>query len=444
MFQTLILALVVACVKAAHLEYQECLHEITHRNPEVSTYEMVWLCQNADANYHKKSKYAEYKAAGYSDVNIFNKYYAWDSDAPFTAYFSSQAYKDYSLELLVRSEVKNHHRSWDFVQRWKNGSNWRALSSLDPDDTDEAVAADIYLAYSRSETFVKENKFNHMITLGHQNYPPFNEEWSFGQFYVKTRGWNYIPNDAELASIVDDWRNSPDYQSFTKKKHIEHFLSMNGYKGNAYMRFCEKIDKPPAQNWGDFVVSCMNVPGFKDVDAKERMKAEVKRLGFKNRDNFEDFWKTFIASIDSQKLLANSMPPLGYSAKPGSGPCGCSHNAIGLYSCGDLCCTNSPYTSTDPSHQYYYKNGGTKSLDNLCFEDTSLDSLKLPSNSNPPPGYKAKDGSGTCTCNGNGGGLASCGDLCCTNSPYTSTDPSNQHYYKNGGTSSMKNLCFEK
>ena len=93
----------------------------------------------------KKSKYAEYKAAGYSDVNIFNKYYAWDSDAPFTAYFSSQAYKDYSLELLVRSEVKNHHRSWDFVQRWKNGSNWRALSSLDPDDTDEAVAADIIL-----------------------------------------------------------------------------------------------------------------------------------------------------------------------------------------------------------------------------------------------------------------------------------------------------------
>merc|ERR1719461_869902 len=52
------------------------------------------------------------------------------------------------------------------------------------------------------------------------------------------------------------------------------------------------------------------------------------------------------------------------------------------------------------------------------------------SNKNPPVGYEAKSGSGRCRCTGNGRGLNSCGELCCDNSPYTSTDPSSSYYFK--------------
>ena len=46
-----------------------------------------------------------------------------------------------------------------------------------------------------------------------------------------------------------------------------------------------------------------------------------------------------------------------------------------------------------------------------------ISEIQLPENSNPPYGYKAKDGSGPCQCTGHGGGLFSCGDLCCAASP---------------------------
>lgn len=66
------------------------------------------------------------------------------------------------------------------------------------------------------------------------------------------------------------------------------------------------------------------------------------------------------------------------------------------------------------------------------------------SNAKPPEGYKAKSGSQACRCQGNKLGLDACGDLCCENSPYTSTDPTDELYFMNGGTKSAANLCWDK
>ena len=70
-----------------------------------------------------------------------------------------------------------------------------------------------------------------------------------------------------------------------------------------------------------------------------------------------------------------------------------------------------------------------------------ISELRLGSNSNPPYGYKAKEGSDECKCEGNGYGLNSCGDLCCGNSPYNSLrEEDKNHYY--GGDESK--LCWER
>ena len=66
------------------------------------------------------------------------------------------------------------------------------------------------------------------------------------------------------------------------------------------------------------------------------------------------------------------------------------------------------------------------------------------SNSDPPDGFKAKAGSGPCKCQGSGIGLDSCGSLCCADSPYTSTDPTDKDYFMNGGQKSKANVCWEK
>jgi hypothetical protein len=66
-------------------------------------------------------------------------------------------------------------------------------------------------------------------------------------------------------------------------------------------------------------------------------------------------------------LTANRFAPPGYVAKPESGACGCKDDGLGLNACGELCCENSPYTSTDPKDPSYYMNGGTRSIDNLCW-----------------------------------------------------------------------------
>ena len=64
----------------------------------------------------------------------------------------------------------------------------------------------------------------------------------------------------------------------------------------------------------------------------------------------------------------NKKPPPGYVAKPSSGPCRCRGAKTGLDSCGELCCDNSPFTDVNPTGRYYFKNGGTQTKENLCFE----------------------------------------------------------------------------
>ena len=70
-----------------------------------------------------------------------------------------------------------------------------------------------------------------------------------------------------------------------------------------------------------------------------------------------------------------------------------------------------------------------------------ISEIQLPENSNPPYGYKKKDGSGPCQCTGHGGGLFSCGDLCCAASPI-STIPTKNTYYENKG--GIDKLCWER
>jgi surface protein len=152
------------------------------------------------------------------------------------------------------------------------------------------MAHDVYNSWDKSEYSLKAEKWKKMIEIARTNYPPFHEEWSFGQYFLKEKGWDYELRDDEMKHIVDEWRNSLDYKAFFKRKQIDHFMSTHGYKGSAYTRFCEKLDKREDQPWNDFVLSCISTPGFVDVDTKERMKAEVQRLGFKDRDDFEEFW----------------------------------------------------------------------------------------------------------------------------------------------------------
>ena len=75
-------------------------------------------------------------------------------------------------------------------------------------------------------------------------------------------------------------------------------------------------------------------------------------------------------------LSKNRFPPPGSVAKDDAGPCECKDEGFGLDSCGELCCENSPYTSTDPKDPAYYMNGGTRSLDNLCWKATENSSEK--------------------------------------------------------------------
>jgi hypothetical protein len=65
---------------------------------------------------------------------------------------------------------------------------------------------------------------------------------------------------------------------------------------------------------------------------------------------------------------SNALPPAGYRAKAGSGPCMCRGGGRGLDSCGELCCANSPFTATDPSSGDYFGNGGHRTDANLCWE----------------------------------------------------------------------------
>jgi len=88
---------------------------------------------------------------------------------------------------------------------------------------------------------------------------------------------------------------------------------------------------------------------------------------------------------------SNADPPPGFIAKSGSGPCKCTGNGLGLNSCGNLCCADSPWTSTNPADQYYFANGGQKSLENLCWK---------PSGS----GTKTAEPDNSCGVNGNNWG----------------------------------------
>ena len=65
---------------------------------------------------------------------------------------------------------------------------------------------------------------------------------------------------------------------------------------------------------------------------------------------------------------SNALPPAGYRAKAGSGPCMCRGSGMGLDSCGELCCANSPFTATDPSSNDYFGKGGHRTDANLCWE----------------------------------------------------------------------------
>jgi len=93
--------------------------------------------------------------------------------------------------------------------------------------------------------------------------------------------------------------------------------------------------------------------------------------------------------------------------------------------------------------------------DTICADDDAHDALcckpqEIPladlvsgHNKNPPSGYVAKSGSGPCNCRGTGAGLDSCGELCCSKSPWTDPDPTGQYYYGNNGYTESA-LCYEK
>ena len=75
----------------------------------------------------------------------------------------------------------------------------------------------------------------------------------------------------------------------------------------------------------------------------------------------------------------------------------------------------------------------------------AISELRLGSNSDPPYGYKAKEGSGPCECAGSGYGLSSCksddGNLCCGSSPYNSLKKEDKENYYGGDESK---LCWER
>ena len=83
---------------------------------------------------------------------------------------------------------------------------------------------------------------------------------------------------------------------------------------------------------------------------------------------------------------SNTDPPPGFTAKQGSGPCQCTRTGWGLDSCGALCCANSPFTSTDPTDDNYYGNGGYRTVENLCWEEAGTFPLTMtPWPPAPPP-----------------------------------------------------------
>lgn len=283
MFRLFLFVFLYCTAVALNVNFQECLDEVTKRNATISVTEQEWLCENADSYFHKRRQHAAFKAAGYKDVNLFNRFYAWNASSTIQAYLHSQEYMDYQLELLVHQEIRNHQKddAWYFVKVWKGNNSWSSLGGN---------ATDIYNSWDKSDFSMMAEKWKRMVEIGHRYYPPFNEVWSFGQYYLKVKGWDYILRDNEMKHIVDEWRNSSDYEALDKRKKINHYLSADGYKASAYTQFCEKLDKLEGQNWSDFVRSCIDDPEFVNVDNKEKLKTEVRRLGFKHRDDFEAFW----------------------------------------------------------------------------------------------------------------------------------------------------------
>ena len=81
--------------------------------------------------------------------------------------------------------------------------------------------------------------------------------------------------------------------------------------------------------------------------------------------------ETRTSSGSYPKVGPNALPPAGYKAKSGSGPCKCRGSGTGLDSCGKLCCANSPWSATDPSSSYYFAKhpfASRRTAANLCWE----------------------------------------------------------------------------
>ena len=175
-------------------------------------------------------------------------------------------------------------------------------------------------------------------------------------------------NGGDNCTIYHNCTITEDTQNWDYNYYYKPGVSVD-WGGEAWMQDCNQYTKtvgPYKSSGGQYLAdacqtgrdsgSCSRYDGDTSVADWERTACAT---GERLRDD---------EAFPLPQLRENSAPPTGYKAKPGSGPCECRGSGYGRDSCGTLCCDASPYTSTIPGNKYFYRNGGNRNIDNLCYE----------------------------------------------------------------------------
>ncbi len=176
------------------------------------------------------------------------------------------------------------------------------------------------------------------------------------------RGGGHNCTTYHNCTITDDTQNW-DYNYYYKPG-----VSVT-WGGESWMQNCNQYTKnvgPYKSSGGQYLADACQV-GY-DSGSCSRYDGDTSVADWKRTACATGERLKSLDAYTLPQLRENSAPPTGYKAKPGSGPCECRGSGYGRDSCGTLCCDASPYTSTIPGNKYYYKNGGNRTTDNLCYE----------------------------------------------------------------------------
>jgi hypothetical protein len=271
-----------------------CTSDVSMLHPYLPTYAVNWLCDNSQSMFAKKRKYIDFKNAGYTDVSLFNNFWDWyksDTTRTFSGYFHSAEFGKYQLKISLRE--KFHNEAEDDLFQYVDGDHatWKW-------DTQGLTTADeIHDAFVHTTEYTKAKALQNVLYVAKSIYPGFNEEWNFKN-YVDAKYTDVAATAPDI--IVTDWRASTEYATFIRQKQIKINLANRGYHGMSLVHYCEGFAS---------VTACIAGPLFQDKVLKENTKSEVKRIGFKNRDEFEAFWTWYHPTLTPSPTRAPTQPP---------------------------------------------------------------------------------------------------------------------------------------